>query len=91
MAQTIMSHANPADLARIQMDIQKSLVFADQLNEMTEQMVQVMDSELDGSGSLSQVDTAAVLREIVSAAEGHQAEMDQEIASLLKEIAAAQE
>jgi hypothetical protein len=89
MAQSIISAANPADLARIQSDLQRSMLFADQLNEMTEQMVESMDSELDGTSAVRQVDATVVLKRIVNAAEGAQSAMDNEIDGLLKEIATA--
>lgn len=91
MAQSIISAANPADLVRIQSDMQRSMLFADQLNEMTEQMVEVMDGELASADASSDIDSAAVLQRIVHAAEGRQSEMDREIDGLLKEIAAAKE
>lgn len=91
MAQSIVSAANPADLARIQSDMQRSMLFAEQLNEMTEQMVETMDSELDGTTTLRQPDTIAVLKKIVSTAEGVQSAMDSEIDGLLKEIVAVRE
>ena len=91
MAQSIVSNANATDLARIQTDIQKSLLVADQVNEMTEQMVELMDGELAGAADAKEVDTAAVLQKIVGAAQGEQSDMDREIASLLQEIATAKE
>lgn len=89
MAQSIASNANAADLARIQTDVQRSLLFADQVNEMTDQMVELMDGELAGTGDAKNVDTAAVLQKIIGAAQGEQSEMDREIANLLQEIATA--
>jgi hypothetical protein len=65
------------------------MLFADQLNEMTEQMVESMDSELDGTSAVRQVDATVVLKRIVNAAEGAQSAMDNEIDGLLKEIATA--
>lgn len=89
MAQSIVSAADPADLARIQTDMQRSILFADQLNEMTEQMVEVMDGELAGGEAAAQIDTDVTLRKIVSAAEGKQSDLDREIEGLLREVAAA--
>jgi hypothetical protein len=91
MAQSIMSNANPADLARIQTDIQKSFMFADQVSEMSEQMVELLDGELASVSDSAQFDTAPVLQKIIEAAQVDQSSMDREIATLLKEIAAAKE
>ena len=89
MAQSIVSNANPADLARIQTDMQRSIIFAEQLNEMTEQMVEMMDSELDKANSVKQVDSTSILEKIVKMAEGQQSDMDREIDGLLNNIAVA--
>jgi hypothetical protein len=95
MAQSIASAANPADLARIQADIQRSFVHADQLHEMTEQLVEAMDAELEQANAgdaNSAADTAAVLEKIIRAAEGARAPdgaqpgVDRAIDDLLQEI-----
>lgn len=91
MAQSIISTANPADLARIQTDIQRSILLADQLDEMTEQMVEVMDGELDGAEVASQTNSTPVLQRIIREAEGKRSSVDREIDDLLKEIASAKE
>ena len=89
MAQSIISTANPADLARIQADMQRSILLADQLNEMTEQMVETMDGELAAEPAM-QLDASTVLQQIISEADGRESELDQEIDGLLKEISASQ-
>jgi len=91
MAQSIVKAANPADLARIQSDMQKSLLFAEQLNEMTDQMVEAMDEELESADVANQIDTAAVLKRIVSKAESQQSDLDREIENLRLELAIAKE
>lgn len=91
MAQSIISAANPADLARIQTDMQRSILFAGQLGEMTDQLVEMMDGELDSQEAAAQIDTASVLKRIVNEAESAQSDMDREIESLRLEIAAAKE
>jgi hypothetical protein len=88
MAQSIITAANPADLARIQSDMQRSMLFAGQLNEMTEQMVEMMDSELEGQDAAQQIHTAPVLQRIIDDAESTQSEIDREIQNLRLELGA---
>jgi hypothetical protein len=91
MAQSIISAANPADLARIQSDMQRSMLFAGQLNEMTDQLVEMMDGELDSRDAARTLEMAPVLDRLGDKAESTQSALDREIATLRLEIASAKQ
>jgi len=87
MAQSMLANANPADMARIQQDLQLGLAMADQLDDTLENLIEMTDdmlAEVEGErdAELEEI-MAAIAREAEQEAEPG---FDADIEASLKQI-----
>ena len=87
MSETILESADPAMLNNIQIDLERSMMVADELEDRLEDFQSAMDDMLEASSSEDKAELAEILRIIQSEAEKEpQEEMDPEIQALEKQI-----
>jgi len=88
MAQSMLAHSKPADLARIQQDIEMGLAQAETMDEMLAQLVEVSEDLLEEMGQeISDTELAQIMAAIQAEAEEEgQGVSDQEIEASLRAI-----
>jgi hypothetical protein len=89
MANTILANANPADLTRIQANLERSMVVAEELEDRLEDFQSSMDDLLREAGEEDQAELKEILAMIQREAEQEpESELDSEIAATMKQIEA---
>lgn len=89
MAQSILAHADPADLSRIQADLERSLMVAEELEDRLMDFQDNMDDLLSDVGEEDKAEYKEILAMIQSEAEqAPEAVMDEEIETTMKQIQA---
>ncbi len=87
MSETILESADPAMLNNIQIELEKSMMVADELEDRLEDFQSSMDDMLDATSSEDKAELSEILRIIQSEAEKEpQEELDPEIQALEKQI-----
>ena len=87
MSQTILASADPSVLNSIQIELEKSMMVADELEDRLEDFQSSMDDMLEATSSEDKAELAEILRIIQSEAEKEpQEELDPEIQALEKQI-----
>ena len=87
MSQTILASADPSVLNSIQIELEKSMMVADELEDRLEDFQSSMDDMLEATSSEDRAELAEILRIIQSEAEKEpQEELDPEIQALEKQI-----
>jgi|YNPNPStandDraft_1061719.scaffolds.fasta_scaffold53389_2 hypothetical protein len=90
MAQTILAHAEPAELARIQVNLERSLMVADELEDRLEDFQTSLDEMLEQAATAEErEELAEIMRMIQKEAEQEpEAVLDKEIEATMKQIEA---
>ncbi len=87
MSETILTSADPAMLDRIQIDLEKSMDVADQLEDRLEDFQSSMDSMFEGVSSDEKAELDEILRIIQAESEKEpEQEVDPEIKAIEKQI-----
>ncbi len=87
MSQTILASADPSVLNSIQLELEKSMMVADELEDRLEDFQSSMDDMLEATSSEDKAELSEILRIIQSEAEKEpQEELDPEIQALEKQI-----
>ncbi len=87
MSQTILASADPSVLNSIQLELEKSMMVADELEDRLEDFQSSMDDLLEATSADEKAELSEILRIIQSEAEKEpQEELDPEIQALEKQI-----
>ena len=87
MSDTILASADPAMLNKIQLDLEKSMMVADELEDRLDEFQSSMDDMLEATSSEDKAELAEILRIIQTEAEKEpEEELDPEIQALEKQI-----
>jgi len=90
MAQTILSHAEPAELARIQANLERSLMVADELEDRLEDFQASLDEMLEQAATAEEREELAEIVQMIQKEAEQEPEtvVDQEIEATMKQIEA---
>lgn len=88
MSKTILDHADPADLSRIQLNLERSMLVAEDLEDRLEDFQASLDEMLEDAGSAEdKAELTEIMRMIQSEAEKEpETQVDSEINATMKQI-----